>query len=321
MGVRLLGALMAGALVSVSAGLGEGSASAQARRDEHVSPQAWTVQKSYPPVIDDVAGLSCPNTSDCWAVGTTPSDAGAIVGSTSGGSTWTSEAAMNGLHYLRAISCPTTTSCWAVGYDTGENLGIPTFKAGVVVTTDGGKTWKRQRLPNGTSILSAVSCPTATKCWAVGDSGPLAEYDPAVVTTNSRGLWTTESVPKAVFVLWDVSCPTSQVCWAIGDTRSSQPPIVVATTRRRKHLADHDRAAEDRSGLSRRQPERRVVPYHGLLLGGLADVDDSWRGATGSCRAVGLAGNGGAATLANGSAIRANSSGRTPSSFMRAVSP
>ncbi len=229
-GARLLGALMAGALVSVSAGLGASSASAQARRDVQVSPQAWKVQKSYPPVIDEVAGLSCPTTSDCWAAGTTPSDAGEIVASTSGGSTWTSEAAMDGLHYLRAISCPTTTRCWAVGYDTGENLGIPTFRAGVVVTTDGGKTWKRQRLPNGTSILSGLSCPTATKCWAVGDSGALADDDPAVVTTNSHGRWTTESVPRAVFVLWDVSCPTSQVCWAIGETRSSQAPIVVATT-------------------------------------------------------------------------------------------
>jgi hypothetical protein len=69
MGARRLGALMAGALVSVSAGLGVGSASAQARRDVYASPQPWTVQKSYPPVIDDVAGLSCPTSSDCWGRG------------------------------------------------------------------------------------------------------------------------------------------------------------------------------------------------------------------------------------------------------------
>ena len=56
-GARLLGALLAGALLPVSAGLGAGSAWAQARRDVHVSPQEWVVQKSYPPTIEDVAGL------------------------------------------------------------------------------------------------------------------------------------------------------------------------------------------------------------------------------------------------------------------------
>ena len=86
MGARLIGALMAGALVSVSAGVGESSGSAQARPDVHVSPQAWTVQKSYPPVIEDVAGLSCPTSSQCWAAGTTSSGAGAIAASASGGS-------------------------------------------------------------------------------------------------------------------------------------------------------------------------------------------------------------------------------------------
>ena len=202
------------------AGPAEGSASASVPGQAELSPQTWTVQKSYPPRIDSVADVSCPTRSDCWAVGTTASGAGAIVASTDGGGTWTSDVFTSDLHYLRAVSCPTTSNCWAAGYNTGERLGIPTFKAGVVVTTDGGKTWTRQPLPNGTSILSGLSCPTATKCWAVGDSGPLADDDPAVVTTDGGGTWTTESVPTAVFVLWDVSCPTSQLCVA-GDVTGS----------------------------------------------------------------------------------------------------
>jgi hypothetical protein len=40
--------------------------------------------------------------------------------------------------------------------------------------------------------------------------------------------------------------------------------------------------------------------FNQQLPSGLADVDDIWCGATGSCRAVGLASNGGVVILDNG---------------------
>jgi hypothetical protein len=150
---RLLGVLIAGAFVWVSAELAASSASAQEPREVHDSPQAWTVQESYPPRIDNVADVSCPTRSDCWAVGTTASGAGAIVKSINGGGTWTSEAVTSGLHYLRSISCPTKTNCYAAGYDTSEKEGIPSFEAGVIVTTNGGTHPLRAVVPDGDQML------------------------------------------------------------------------------------------------------------------------------------------------------------------------
>jgi hypothetical protein len=77
--------------------------------------------------------------------------------------------------------------------------------------------------------------------------------------------------------LTGVSCSTAEHCWAVGTTSAGEADVVATT-------------------------KAGNTWFNQLLPGGLADVDDIWCGASGSCRAVSLASNGGVAILANGSA-------------------
>lgn len=157
------------------------------------------VWKSPQPQGNSLVGVSCPTTTNCFAVG----DYGTILKSTDGGSSWTSLQSGNTLKLL-SIYCTSTTNCFA----TSDN--------GIVLRTTDGSTWVS--LPSvTTNALYAINCPADNICYAVGNNGAL------LFTKNSGSNWTYQALTTKN--LYGISCPSISTCFAVGDSG-----LIYATT-------------------------------------------------------------------------------------------
>ena len=81
---------------------------------------------------------------------------------------------------------------------------------------DGGATWKPQPVTGGgTPQLSAVSCPTASACMAVGSNGASLPGSGVVVTTTDGGAtWNAVTAPQNALVVSSVTCAGPADCTA-----------------------------------------------------------------------------------------------------------
>jgi photosystem II stability/assembly factor-like uncharacterized protein len=94
------------------------------------------------------------------------------------------------------MSCVSGTTCTAI-----ERVG-----GGVLHSTDSGATWTWAHSP--ASILSGVSCLSASTCYGVGDGG-------AIVKTTDGASWTSLSSGTTA-LLSDISCPADGTCLVVG---------------------------------------------------------------------------------------------------------
>jgi hypothetical protein len=182
--------------------------------------------------------VSCPSATSCVAVGFNSNRNNiTIAGTLSGGAwTWSAESLVPGQSSqgeLTGVSCPTTTTCVAVGYESSNN----TYQSITTVgTLSGGVwTWTTQSVvtPDATGYgeLTAVSCPSATSCVAVGYDGSLQNGSNQSITTvgalsGGAWTWTTESPVSAdasgAGYLYGVSCSTATTCVAVGFDAGAQ---------------------------------------------------------------------------------------------------
>ncbi|MGH9018147.1 MAG: hypothetical protein ACRDY1_10415, partial [Acidimicrobiales bacterium] len=179
----------------------------------------------------ELAGLSCPTSTACVAVGYAP---GAALTEhpmveTRSGTTWRARRLPlpRGEHRqsaaLAAISCVSATSCVAVGSLRSEAHGL------VETLADG--TWTATALapPAGSPrrALSGVSCSTATSCVAVGAYwGTDPGLSRPLAATLAGTSWKVAALPVpgsarrnvafTVPSLRAVSCPTAGTCVAAG---------------------------------------------------------------------------------------------------------
>ena len=179
----------------------------------------------------DLNGVSCPSASYCVATGIyLPNgfkDQDLLL--TWSGGSWTpayaplpSNAASSG--ELSGVSCVSDSHCVAVG----EYQDASGYIDGLLLTLSGGSwTPAEAPVPAGTStgagsVLSAVSCPLATQCAAVG----LTSGNPTLLTL-SGGSWTATNLPlpsnynsswgPGSSALPSVSCASASQCVAAGD--------------------------------------------------------------------------------------------------------
>ncbi len=219
---RCVGVLLAAPIVGAVVLQGAGPAAAGSAPCGQVTTLSATVQQS--PRLS-VNALSCPTTADCWAVGSNSAGAWAVVATTDGGLTWSSDPLPSRTGTLEGVDCPTVSDCWAVGRDSAG-------QGAVVATTDGGRTWRAQAVPRGTNSLDGVSCPTTLACWAVagtGVDGQWTQSSGVVATTNGGGTWNTQGLPFGIVSLDGVSCPTASDCWATGIDSNGLAAIVATT--------------------------------------------------------------------------------------------
>ncbi len=175
------------------------------------------------PTTSTLYGVSCPDTSHCFAVGGTTS-AGKIIDTVNAAAaspTWNTQTPPSGATgQYNEISCADDNDCIVVG---NTSSGAPL----VVATSNGGSTWTKQTPPSSATVaLQGVSCASSTHCVAVGN---VVGSSPVIIATiNGGSTWTAETAPATNTVLNDVSCPSTTVCYAVGG--SSSAATVIATT-------------------------------------------------------------------------------------------
>lgn len=185
---------------------------------ERRSGSSWSVQKSTDPVgaaKASLASLSCTASTVCQAVGSYQVGGGInTLAERWNGKTWSLEKTVNekgaSVSNLLDVSCATPTSCEAVGaYKKGSASGF-------LIEGWNGKSWAAQKasIPS-TSSLSAISCPAAGVCTAVGETdGTL------LAVALSHGTWRRQSVPgvrgSPFEGLQAVACHSVGACEATG---------------------------------------------------------------------------------------------------------
>lgn len=179
-------------------------------------------------------GVFCTSAAGCWTVGYFERN-GAWLNETLrwDGHRWSWVAApspggtANGdTSELFGVRCTAAKNCWAVGFY--EQHGVQLDEA----LHWNGKAWSLIATPNpggtgsdGTSALSAIRCPSAGNCWAVGTFGTIA---PGGALFNEAMHWnghnwsavpTPEPDSTGAFasnVLVGVNCSSPDNCWAVG---------------------------------------------------------------------------------------------------------
>jgi hypothetical protein len=245
----------------------------------------WTIQSIPNPtnsVLTGMGGISCPAADSCTAVGESSADGHSPATSGSvgqwNGSTWTTgniptppgSTSVN----LAAVSCPSTDVCTAVGsYLSSDGA------SSALVESWKGSAWSIQAVPipagSASDELSAVSCPTANACIAVGSyTSDLTGGSPqALVESWDAYSWSIDNSPdppgSRSVNLSGVSCSGFGACTAVGNY--SLPPAF-----------DSYPLTEFWNGSSW-TIENSPVPT-GYLTGGLSAVSCS---AVNACTAVG----------------------------------
>ena len=179
------------------------------------------------PTNPELSGIACVNTSDCWAVGNTFGPVGFIMATIDGGTVWATQTAPPGIGRVYGITCVNATDCWAVGTSTG-NAPV------IIATTNSGATWVTEGVPPGFTEFGngqsrSITCFNAMDCWAVGTSGTSPSTTQAVIATTDGGTsWTSQTPPHAGGQLSSVACTSSLDCWAVGTNDTT--PAIIATT-------------------------------------------------------------------------------------------
>jgi hypothetical protein len=183
----------------------------------------WTPTPTPAVTNGALAGVACPSSIDCFAVGSqVPSDKHATLIERWDGSSWQIVSSPNrlGSNALASISCVSASFCVAVG-STESPIGL----GSTLVEQWNGSVWKIvsspnfHSPPNDTSRLSGVSCPTAKQCFAVGETVYIDSYETFIIHWNGRAWSTSARQPSQVaqsIYLTGIACPTATMCWAVG---------------------------------------------------------------------------------------------------------
>ncbi|MHB8585006.1 MAG: hypothetical protein ACYDDF_04130 [Thermoplasmatota archaeon] len=213
----------------------------------HYDGQSWAVVPSANVAQaqdNELIGVSCVGSADCWAVGY--DSVGNPAFATGNvllyqtlvehwdGSMWTIASSPNapavalpgptgpvagtpGNNELQAVSCASATMCVAVG---GHVNGVNAEYT--LIEVYDGQTWTVVPSPNPSSAnyqyLLGVTCLSETRCWAVGyESGATATQSLMLLGNGSS--WSvvpSANAPTGSNFPFSVSCASAQDCWAVG---------------------------------------------------------------------------------------------------------
>ena len=134
--------------------------------------------------------ITCVSSSKCLLIG----DGGRVIRTIDSGQTW-EWFFTNPTNYNHLV-CPDELTCYAVNSD------------GISLTRDFGETWNKQAITSTTKTFKALSCPSITNCFGLGDNG-------SILATYDKGMtWNEQTVPK-IPNLADISCPNNMTCYLI----------------------------------------------------------------------------------------------------------
>jgi len=196
---------------------------------EHYTGGGWSIVASpvpSPGTGNRLSGVTCVSSADCWAVGSTSSDANGdsqgLVEQYSGGG-WavvTSPPPSGGTGSgLSAVACVSTIDCWAVGSTDGGTQGLVEQYAGGAWNIVTSPTLS----PSVRVALSGVACTGVGSCWSAGEYSPVStetlEYEfQALIEGYAGGSWNVSAAPalSGYSSLAGATCVGASDCWAVG---------------------------------------------------------------------------------------------------------
>jgi hypothetical protein len=207
---------------------------------------------AQPDASATIAALACPSRSACVAVGSYSLPTNALHGLITSGHarTWSRArtpilpvgSTASGNSFLAGVSCTRPGSCVAVGGFTRAGGSLE-----AMAETESGGRWQRAvaiRPPanaaSGPSAhLSAVSCPKARDCVAVGGYTTKSLDVEVMVAVEVKGKWgralevhmPADAAAEPLAELYSVDCPSEGRCMAVGNystTASRGLPLTVA---------------------------------------------------------------------------------------------
>jgi photosystem II stability/assembly factor-like uncharacterized protein len=181
-----------------------------------------------------------------------------------------------GTGLLTAVTCAGLEHCWAVGapapasatgsagVKTGAGATQPAPSPVVIdATANGGQTWAGQPLALPTTpSLTAIACPRAQECMAVGSNGALAPSAIVLTTGDGGAIWNEVSIPAGAVVITGVACTSDHDCTVVASD---------GTTVWTAHSSDFGRSWQ----------------REGNLPAGMADAGGLWCRSDGTCLASG----------------------------------
>jgi hypothetical protein len=179
-------------------------------------------------------GVSCASSTACTAVGIYDVPTGVTaLAERWNGSTWTvqSTAALPAAANFAGVSCTSISLCTAVGsFDDGSAGLMP------LAARWNGTTWSAQSVPNPSGTaggrLTAVSCPSATACTAVGLSRTGGGVNRYLAERWNGSAWTVQAIVNPSHAnlnqLNAVSCATVSGCTAVGTFVSKKGTLTLA---------------------------------------------------------------------------------------------
>jgi hypothetical protein len=195
---------------------------------ERWNGSAWNIVTSpnaaSPMVFNQLQSVTCPSTSNCWAVGYS-TDSNSVVSQTLiehyDGSGW---AIVNGptpvgtFSVLDSVVCINATNCWAVG-----SSAVGPGAAQTLIEQNTGSGWAIVTSSNTSAtqnnFLYGVACTSATECLAVGAYFNGSTYQTLIERNNGSG-WVIVSSPNSKAteqnILASVACGGGGHCWAAG---------------------------------------------------------------------------------------------------------
>lgn len=185
----------------------------------------WSTQTTPNPTGEgpiSLYGVSCVSTTACIAVGNAGISPGRTLAESWNGAEWAIQSTPNptgevSFISLQGISCTSATACTAVGAYNSPGGRV------TLAERWNGTAWSIQATPNpsGTlnSMLSAVSCSSATACTAVGQYNDSSGYKTLVESWNGT-TWSIQSNPNPEGIesssFDGVSCTSATACTAVG---------------------------------------------------------------------------------------------------------
>ena len=115
---------------------------------------------------------------------------------------------------LSPVSCvPGTQFCMVLASDTSVVVNGDLAGNSALVTTDAGRTWNDYATLPSTFLVGAVSCVSASVCWAAGTN---AQDGPGVAETTDGGqTWTDKSPAAWATATWwpnAMDCVSATTC-------------------------------------------------------------------------------------------------------------
>ena len=212
-----------------------------------------------------------------WAVARGSSRLQARVLTTSdGGRTWSSRYLGVKSGWLYSVAASDARHVWAAGHQSLKAYGF-LGKGLMLASSDGGRTWRRQRLPAGL-VPTDVAFADARHGWAIAELNDAAAnpYRYSVLSTSDGGArWRVRYTAASGETLNALAAVAADHCWAVGYASQQHAGLVVRTADGGLHWS-----------------AQRPVPHQDLEGVSFPDARDGW--AVGSGGAVLVTHDGGA---------------------------